>query len=344
MFVGSCGARHVGGPVTALRPVAREPAHGILKSPGRQISAARGDGLEFLAFVEDERGHASQGEPPSLAIRPSDGQQLVCENHPQNMRLNNRTSQTGRGYLSATALDKNAGILPHMTKATTGKSILRRIDKRLAALAANGEKLTDRSLSLAATGSPDTLRSIRRNMVIGSQRGISTETIIKLAPKLKTTVEWLINESGQESLDQGHIDSGSILSDAPSGGKRVPIVGYVGAGSEAHFYALADSDDFTEVEAPADASDDTVAVEIRGKSWGPLMDSWLVFYDDIRSPVTDDLFNETCVVGLADDRILLKKIRRERDGSFTLLSNSNEPPITDAVIEWAAKVTGMRPR
>lgn len=56
------------------------------------------------------------------------------------------------------------------------------------------------------------------------------------------------------------------------------------------------------------------------------------------------MFGKACVVGLADDRILLKTIKRERDGSFTLLSNSNEPPIENVEIEWAAKVINMRPR
>lgn len=124
---------------------------------------------------------------------------------------------------------------------------------------------------------------------------------------------------------------------------RVKLKGYVGAGSVAHFYAISD-EDYEEVDAPVNSSDRTVAVEVKGSSFGPLMDSWLVYYDDVRSPVTDDLFNKICVVGLTDDRILLKKLKRERDGSITLLSNSDEAPIKNARIQWAAKVTGMRPR
>lgn len=231
-----------------------------------------------------------------------------------------------------------------MAKTPSGKAILRRIDRRLAALRQDGTALTDRALSIKATQSPDTLRGIRRNIASGSQRGISTETLAKFAPELKTTVQWLLNESGPETDEGQHIDSAAVLAEAaPLFGRRVRIVGYVGAGSEAHYYALSD-DDYQEVEAPLSASDKTVAVEIKGKSWGPLMDSWLVFYDDVRSPVTDDLYNQVCVVGLADDRILVKQIRREGDGSFTLISNSNEKPITDVQIEWAAKVTDMRPR
>jgi len=130
---------------------------------------------------------------------------------------------------------------------------------------------------------------------------------------------------------------------APPQGRVVKIRGYVGAGSEAHFYALAD-EDYEEVPAPAGACDQTVAVEIRGKSMGPLLSSWLVFYDDVRSPVTPDLIGQLCVVGLADDRILVKEIRQNGRGGFRLLSNTNEPPVDDVKIEWAAKVTDMRPR
>ena len=229
-----------------------------------------------------------------------------------------------------------------MAKTTSGKAILRRIDKRISALRQDGAALTDRALSLKATKSADTLRGIRRNIASGSQRGISTETLAKFAPELKTTIEWLLNESGPETLDD-HIDSAAILRDPPPASRQIRIVGYVGAGSVAHYYALSD-EDFEEVPPPSGATEQTVAVEIKGKSFGPLMDGWLVFYNDVRSPITEDMLGEICVVGLSDDRILIKQITRERDGSITLLSNSNEKPIPNAQIEWAAKVTDMRRR
>lgn len=125
--------------------------------------------------------------------------------------------------------------------------------------------------------------------------------------------------------------------------KTVQIKGYVGAGSEAHFYKLAD-EDFEEVPAPHGSTNKTVAVQIRGKSWGPAMDAWLVFYDDVRSPVEPHMFGKPCIVGLSDDRILLKIITRQPNGRYRLLSNSDEPPIEDVEIEWAALVTGMAPR
>lgn len=126
--------------------------------------------------------------------------------------------------------------------------------------------------------------------------------------------------------------------------KTVRVKGYVGAGDQAHFYKVSD-EDFEEVPAPEGATDQTVAVEIRGTSWGRFMNTWLVFYDDVRSPVTEDLLGHPCVVGLADDRILIKVIKRNGNGSYRLVSNdSSEPDINGADIEWAAKVTSMRPR
>jgi transcriptional regulator with XRE-family HTH domain len=125
--------------------------------------------------------------------------------------------------------------------------------------------------------------------------------------------------------------------------KMVKLKGYVGAGSHAHFYAVAD-EDYEEVAAPMGANEKTIAVEIRGKSLGPLLSNWLVFYDDVRSPVTSDLVGQLCVVGLSDGRVLVKEIQRNGRGGYKLLSNTSELPIDNVDIEWAAKVTEMRPR
>lgn len=124
----------------------------------------------------------------------------------------------------------------------------------------------------------------------------------------------------------------------------VRIVGYVGASSgEGALYGFA-QDQYDELEAPPFAGQNTVAVEIKGKSFGPLMEGMLVFYDDVRRPITDDLVGSICVVGLADSRILLKKIVR-KNGGFQLLSNNNQdPPIENAEIIWAAKMIAIAPR
>lgn len=233
-----------------------------------------------------------------------------------------------------------ADLSAHCAYMDTLKKIVARIEKRLKAV-----NLKAAQASRAAGLSDGAIQNLRRGARGKiATRGANATTFHKLAPVLKTTALWLMTGEGPEVAEPDHIDSSAILPEEPRAARRtVRVVGYVGAGSEAHFYALS-QEDFDEVEAPVGARDPTVAVEIKGKSFGPLMDSWLVFYDDVRSPFSDDLLNQTCVVGLSDDRILLKEVRRERDGSYTLHSNSHEPPITNVTIEWAAKVTALRPR
>jgi transcriptional regulator with XRE-family HTH domain len=123
----------------------------------------------------------------------------------------------------------------------------------------------------------------------------------------------------------------------------VRVVGYVGAGAEAHLYEVAQGD-LDEVISPYDATEATVAVEIRGDSLGAFFNRWLVFYDDVRRPVTPDLIGELCVVGLEDGRVLVKQVRRGRaEGLFTLFS-ATEKPIADVAIAWAAKVNSISRR
>src|SRR5690606_31648593 len=99
-----------------------------------------------------------------------------------------------------------------------------------------------------------------------------------------------------------------------------------------------------EAEAPPKATPSTVAVEVRGDSMrGVAEDGWIVYYDDRREPVTDDLLGRLCIVGLADGRALIKKIQKgSSPGLFHLYSSSAEP-IFDAPVEWAAKVNFLKP-
>jgi transcriptional regulator with XRE-family HTH domain len=133
--------------------------------------------------------------------------------------------------------------------------------------------------------------------------------------------------------------------DSPGGARpkrEVPIVGYVSAGA-AHFFASGDGE-LDRVPAPDGATDETVAVEIRGESLGALFDQWLIFYDEVRSPVTSDLIGRLCVVALPDDRVLVKRIRRAKTPGFYHLESNTEGTIFDVEIVWAARVTNMTPR
>ncbi len=128
------------------------------------------------------------------------------------------------------------------------------------------------------------------------------------------------------------------------GGKSrlVPVVGFVGAGDAAHYYEAAQGP-FDYVDAPEDATFDTVAGEVKGQSIGRLFDGWLIFWNEVHSPVTTDQHGQLCVVGLPDGRVLVKWLQPARDGRFHLLSQT-EDPIFDQEVAWAAKVVNMRPR
>lgn len=123
----------------------------------------------------------------------------------------------------------------------------------------------------------------------------------------------------------------------------VPVVGYVQAGAEAVLFAEGQGP-FDFVPAPKGSTEKTVAVQVRGESLGPFFSEWLVYYDDVRSPITSDLLNELCVVGLPDGRILVKKVQASREPNLFHLMSQTEGPLLDQEIVWAAKVKTMSPR
>lgn len=149
------------------------------------------------------------------------------------------------------------------------------------------------------------------------------------------SMEWLLTGKGTARRPK------------PASGERlratVPLVGYVSAGAAATYFQQ-DSGHLDEVPAPDNASEATVAVEIRGDSLGSFFDRWLVFYDDVRRPVTSDLVGRLCVVGIEDGRILIKKIKRSKARGLYHLISQTEDPIFDVTIDWAARVKSMIPR
>lgn len=187
-----------------------------------------------------------------------------------------------------------------------------------------------------ATAAADAL-GVRRPTYYGHENGSRGlgRAAERYARFFHVSLDWLLTGRGQPRKARATRDG-----DAPA---SVGLVGYVGAGAETHFFAQ-DSGHLDEVPGVEGMSDATVAVEIRGESLGTFFDRWLVYYDDVRRPVTSDLINKLCVVGLGDGRILIKKIQRSKArGLFHLLSQT-EPPILDTEIDWAAKVKTMVPR
>ncbi|MFC5374013.1 helix-turn-helix domain-containing protein [Brevundimonas faecalis] len=125
--------------------------------------------------------------------------------------------------------------------------------------------------------------------------------------------------------------------------RQVPIAYYVGAGSEVHAFAEGQGP-YDYVDAPAEATDNTVAGKIEGVSLGRVLNHALVFWDDVRSPVTQDQHNRLCVVELHDGRVLVKELQPARTPGLFHLFSETEPPILDVPLRWAAVVTSIRPR
>ena len=164
-------------------------------------------------------------------------------------------------------------------------------------------------------------------------RGFKRDSADRYARKFRVSLEWLLTGKGNKER--------RLLPTAEAA-QHVNLVGYVGEGSATYF--VAEDAQFDEVPAPAGANDATVAVEIRGDSLGPFFDRWLVYYDDVRQPVKAELIGKLCVVGLADGRILIKKVVRAKSRNlYHLLSPSGEP-LLDVIIEWAARVKNMVPQ
>jgi phage repressor protein C with HTH and peptisase S24 domain len=123
---------------------------------------------------------------------------------------------------------------------------------------------------------------------------------------------------------------------------KVRVVGFVGAGAETHLYGEGQGP-FDWAPAPPDAKPTTVAVRVRGTSMAGLIDDGSLLYYDLRNdPPTDDMNGALCVIGLPDGRVVVKKLYKGgKRGRWNLIS-TNDAPMLDQPVEWAAKVTSVR--
>lgn len=118
----------------------------------------------------------------------------------------------------------------------------------------------------------------------------------------------------------------------------VPVVGYVGAGSE--IYSIDDhakGAGIDQIEVPAGVmSLSTIAVIVRGDSMLPVYRNGdVLFYDRQFRGNLDHLVGKTCVVRLVDGRCLVKDLFKSKS-SYVLTSHNAEPIF--AAIDWAAPV------
>jgi hypothetical protein len=167
--------------------------------------------------------------------------------------------------------------------------------------------------------------------VIKRDRG-KLENVIKVVATIAPNyTDWV--QTGRGSAPPSELPVASVL----HGNRKVPVVGYAGAGGQAVFESLP-GDDTIEADAPPG----TVAVKIRGVSLGPGFDGWYALYSERRNPFTDDLYGRLCVVGTEDGRTLVKWVRRTSGPGVSLHSGVGE--IEEPVpLAWAARVIDLRP-
>jgi hypothetical protein len=122
------------------------------------------------------------------------------------------------------------------------------------------------------------------------------------------------------------------------------IVGRAGATPDGEVHFASGQGDFGEAPMPPGATKDTVAVEIFGDSMrGVAPNGWLVYYDELRHPPTPDMMGELCVVGLKDERVLIKYLHRGRGPDLFDLESVSAPTMRDVPVLWAALVTALIP-
>jgi hypothetical protein len=122
-------------------------------------------------------------------------------------------------------------------------------------------------------------------------------------------------------------------------GRKIPVVGYVGAGEQV-FPIPEDGDQpLDEIDGPPGLEDGAVAAIVRGMSMFPAY--WdgdaLIYTRAAGFDRSECLYNE-CVVRVVDGPTYIKMVMPGSHEHLFTLTSYNAPPILDAQIEWAAPV------
>lgn len=122
-----------------------------------------------------------------------------------------------------------------------------------------------------------------------------------------------------------------------------PIVGRVGADTGGEVLYGNGDGWLGETITPPGAGPDSVALEVIGFSMGIFVDGALIYYSDLKNAPTDDMYGDVVVVGLSDDRVLLKKLSRGSRPGLYDLESLNGPMLRDQDVVWAADIECIVP-
>jgi hypothetical protein len=199
------------------------------------------------------------------------------------------------------------------------EDVLFRIESRLKAVG-----LSAHAASLAAKR-PDAIRNLKRAVKNHDRRGVTTETLMALAPVLKTTAAWLLEGVGE-----------------PTPGNIVQVVGRIGAGAEIlpEFEQIS-PEGLYEIEVPFPISNDAIAFQVEGDSMWPRYDPGDVIICWRQGTNVDEVVGWEAAVRTTDGKRYLKRIQRGGSSGTFDLESHNAAPIRGVRIEWAAEIKGV---
>ena len=184
------------------------------------------------------------------------------------------------------------------------EDVLFRIESRLKAVG-----LSAHAASLAAKR-PDAIRNLKRAVKNHDRRGVTTETLMALAPVLKTTAAWLLEGVGE-----------------PTPGNIVQVVGRIGAGAEIlPEFEQIPPEGLYEIEVPFPISNDAIAFQVEGGSMWPRYDPGDVIICWRQGTNVDEVVGWEAAVRTTDGKRYLKRIQRGgSSGTFDLESHNAAP-------------------
>lgn len=197
--------------------------------------------------------------------------------------------------------------------------MLARIESRLKAVG-----LSAHAASLAAKR-PDAIRNLKRAVKNHYRRGITTETLMALAPVLKTSAAWLLEGIGEQT-------SGTL----------VPVVGRVGAGGEIQpSFDKVPHEGLYVIEVPFPLPDDAVALQVEGANMWPRYDPGDVILYRRQGNDVREVVGREAALRIADGNRYLKTVQQGATTDTFDLESHNAAPIRGVRIVWAAEIKGV---
>lgn len=176
------------------------------------------------------------------------------------------------------------------------------------------------------------LDAARITEIFNNKRRVSYDEAVDMAEFFETDLDEIVARLGKTYTSPAR--------------KRIPAVGYVGAGEVV--FAMDDHErgaGLDEIEVLPGGAEDNFVVVVRGNSMAPrFKDGEYLGYSRARGLDPERCCGTECVVQTRDGRKLVKVLERGRKrGTFNLVSiNDTVPTERDVELEWVAPVVWHR--